>query len=186
MLGKNQEAGSKNQEAGSKNSHLLLALSSWAWLRFPAHSAAWGAASAAGTGLGRGCGRRGPGDGKDREQLIDVRARALLTGDAGCGGTDYSLKLCSTLTALVFEYGHRSVSVNRTAPGYLLSDYSGGGRGFQPHRTYRGGGTKNPTSLGWRTPSGERFRSHCQPRIPKGLRHAEFSHLLGSGLSVLS
>jgi hypothetical protein len=86
-------------------------------LRLPAHSAAGSTARAARAGLGRGRGRGRPRDSEDREQLIDVRARALLAGDVGCGGTDYSLEPCSTLTAFVFEYGHRSTSVIRTAPG---------------------------------------------------------------------
>jgi len=95
-------------------------------LRLPAHSAAGSTASATGAGFGGGRGRRGSSDSEDREQLIDVRARTLLAGDVGCGGPDYSLELCSTLTALVFEYRHRSISVIRTAPGYSLFDYSGG------------------------------------------------------------
>jgi hypothetical protein len=97
--------------------YCLLPTAYLLFLRLPAHSAAGSAASSAGARLVGGCGRRGPSNGKDREQLIDVRARALLAGDVGCGGTDYSLKLCSALTALVFEYGHHSISLIRFAAG---------------------------------------------------------------------
>jgi hypothetical protein len=41
---------------------------------------------------------------------MEVGAPTLLAGDIGCGGTDYSFELRPTLTALVFEYGHGSVS----------------------------------------------------------------------------
>jgi len=129
-----QESRLRTQKSRLGTSYFLL-LASWAWLRLSAHSAAGGAAGAAGTGFGGGCGRRGHGDGKDRQQLIDIRARALLTGHAGGRGTDYSLKLCPTLTALVFEYGHRSISVFRTPSGCSLSDYSGREPRFQPDRT---------------------------------------------------
>ena len=83
---------------------------------------------------------------------MNVVARTVLAGDNSCGGTDDPLELRSTLTALIFEYGHGSISLIRTvvAPGGTCldaiespaghkvgaggatasSDYSGGTLGF--------------------------------------------------------
>ncbi len=70
-----------------------------------AHSAAGGAASAAGATFGRS--GRGTGDGKHGEQFFDAPALAILASDVRGRSAGDLLKRRSAVLTAVFKNGHR-------------------------------------------------------------------------------